>query len=79
VASATFHPKMGKCRFQNIFCARLEIFTMVLVKTEVLCGVILSHWVSEYFLLFQRVIVISSSWSGHQRMLESEVGSTKIL
>jgi hypothetical protein len=29
--------------------------------------------------LFQRVIVISSSWSGHQRMLESEVGSTKIL
>jgi hypothetical protein len=43
VDSLTFHPKMGTCRFQNIFCARFKLFTVVLMKTEVLCGVTLSH------------------------------------
>jgi len=46
VAPATSHPKMGTRTFQNIFCARFEFFTLVLMKTEVLCGVILCHWVS---------------------------------
>jgi hypothetical protein len=53
VACTTFHPKMWTCRFQNIFFARFKFFTLVLMKTEVLCGVTLCHWVS------------TSCWKGH--------------